>query len=189
MEQQQQQHQMKGMYNQMLDDSVAEEEQLQSTLNSLWDEKADMLKTISELKNEVHDVKGTVRDLKDEVCDLKDKLDATKQKLKVECEVSERRFKQASATERRAYNKIQDLSNAHRLGSDPYTPSSFFLKILSTKGFSNEEISEDVLKSLFDRKIFRPHMKNAIMESLKGENITEDAEISMYKNIWEKFPP
>ncbi len=156
---------------QKLSDSNGEKIQWKARYNDLLTDSA-----ASEVKADR--LEARLKELESEVITVKAKLAA-----------AEEQVIKANSSERRLYKKLSNLEKLNGVhdDSDPINSSLSLVKIMTSNGFSDEDIVKGFLAGLCEKKKTRQHIAEAILDSTVGSEVSKFMESRFYKTIQEKF--
>jgi hypothetical protein len=116
-------------------------------------------------------------------------LKAELERLKLEAKQAESNSIWASTSDRKAYAQLSDLQKFRGAQCDPISSCTSLVKVLSGSGISEAEIVQGFLLALCEKKKTRQHIVSAVLQSIVGENIKGEVELTFYRSIQEKFAP
>ena len=95
--------------------------------------------------------------------------------VKAKLAAAEEQVIKANSSERRLYKKLSNLEKLNGVhdDSDPINSSLYLVKIMTSNGFSDEDIVKGFLEGLCEKKKTRQHIAEAILNSPVGSEVSK----------------
>jgi hypothetical protein len=110
-------------------------------------------------------------------------LNAEVEHIKLEIINEERKSSRSKYKWKKAYAKLSNLWKSCKEQCDPVTSCTSLIKVLSGSGISEAEMVKGFLSVLCEKKKTRQNIVSAVLESIVGENVEADVELTFFKSI------